>query len=55
VTRILSLEGTEIRIEIEKCSNCYLDYDGQCTLTGEDTIFERRVRAACPLPEKAEP
>jgi hypothetical protein len=54
MTRILEIVGTDIRREIEKCSSCILDYDGQCTLTGEDTIFERRVRADCPLPEKPE-
>lgn len=56
MTRILAIEGTDIRLEITECSGCPFDDDerGTCNLATELMIEQPRSVAdpACPLPEK---
>lgn len=54
MTRILAIEGTGIRLEIDDCGDCPChDGDsGVCELTDRDTWEPDWPVSWCPLPEK---
>ena len=55
VTRILAIEGTDIRREIKDCTECLCGGDeyAYCQLNGKDVSWlEDDVAKHCPLPEK---